>query len=264
VKDKVKNLFKQAITAEQGSVQFGFWLALANSYTAELCATAGFDWLLIDGEHGPNDVRSILAQLQAVAPYPPSVVVRPTVGDVNLIKQLLDIGVQTLLVPMVETAEQAATIVAATRYPTAGIRGVGGALVRASRWNAIPDYLHAANAEMCVLVQVESVTALKNLDAIARVDGVDAVFIGPSDLAATMGHLGNPTHPEVLAAIEDAIHRIKLAGKPVGILTFDDPLIQRYTALGCRFIAIGADAILLAKAVRTLAQKFKPEPLKHP
>ena len=257
MKDKVKNLFKQAITAEQANVQIGFWLALASPYTAELCATAGFDWLLIDGEHGPNDVRSILSQLQAIAPYPAHAVLRPPVGDPNLIKQLLDIGVQTLLVPMVENAEQAAAIVAATRYPKAGMRGVGGALVRASRWNAIPDYLHAANAEVCVLVQVESVTALKNLDAIARVEGVDAVFIGPSDLAATMGHLGNPTHPEVLAAIEDAIHRIKLAGKPFGILTFDDPLIQHYSELGCRFIAVGADAILLAKATRTLAQKFK-------
>jgi 4-hydroxy-2-oxoheptanedioate aldolase len=182
------------------------------------------------------------------------------VGDPNLIKQLLDIGVQTLLVPMVETAGQAAAIVAATRYPTAGIRGVGGALARASRWNAVPDYLHIANAEICVIVQVESVKALKNLDAIASVEGIDAVFIGPSDLAATMGHLGNTTHPEVLSAIEDAIHRIKNAGKPPGILTFDEPLIQRYTELGCRFIAVGADVILLARAARNLAQKFIAQP----
>jgi 4-hydroxy-2-oxoheptanedioate aldolase len=254
----VKNLFKIAIN-EPGSTQFGFWLALANAYSAEVCATAGFDWLLIDAEHAPNDLRTILAQLQAIAPYPAHAIVRPPVGDPNLIKQLLDIGVQTLLVPMVETAEQAAAIVAATRYPTAGIRGVGGALARASRWNAIPDYLHKANSEMCVLVQVESVTALKNLDAIAAVDGVDGVFVGPSDLAATMGHLGNPTHPEVLSAIEDAIRRIKLAGKPPGILTFDEPLIQRYTELGCRFIAVGADVILLTKVVRGLAQKYKAQ-----
>ncbi len=241
-------------------MQIGFWLALASSYSAEVCATAGFDWLLIDGEHAPNDLPYILSQLQAIAPYPAPAIVRPPVGDPNLIKQLLDIGVQTLLVPMVETAEQAAAIVAATRYPTAGIRGVGGALARASRWNAIPDYLQKANAEICVVVQVESVKALKNLDAIAAVEGVDAVFIGPSDLAATMGHLGNPTHPEVLAAIEDAIHRIKLAGKPPGILTFDDPLIQRYSDLGCRFIAVGGDIVLLARAVRSLAQKFKGPP----
>ncbi len=241
-------------------MQIGFWLALGNAYSAEVCATAPFDWFLIDGEHAPNDLRSILAQLQALAPYPGNVLVRPPVGDPNLIKQLLDIGVQSLLVPMVETAEQAAAIVAATRYPTAGIRGVGGALARASRWNAIPDYLHKANQEICVVVQVESVTALKNLDAIAAVEGVDAVFVGPSDLAATMGHLGDPAHPDVLPVIEDAVHRIKRAGKPVGILTFDEPLIQRYTELGCRFIAVGADVILLARAARGLAQKFRNQP----
>lgn len=253
----VTNLFKKAIT-EQGSVQYGLWFAQANPYSAEVCATAGFDWLLIDGEHAPNDVPTILAQLQAIAPYPAQAIVRPAVGDPNLIKQLLDIGVQTLLVPMVETAEQAAAIVAATRYPTAGIRGVGGALARASRWNAIPDYLHKANAEICLIVQVESVTAIKNIDAIAAVEGVDAVFIGPSDLAATMGHLGNPTHPEVLSVIEGAIERIKKAGKPPGILTFDEPLIKRYAGLGCRFIAVGADIILLARTVRELSKKFKP------
>jgi 4-hydroxy-2-oxoheptanedioate aldolase len=257
VNTNVKNLFKQAIT-EQGSVQIGFWLALANPYTAEVCATSNFDWLLIDGEHAPNDVQTILAQLQAVAAYPAQILVRPAVGDPNLIKQLLDIGVQTLLIPMVETAEQAAAIVAATRYPTAGIRGVGGALARASRWNAVPDYLHKANAEICVVVQVESVKAIKNLDAIAAVEGVDAVFIGPSDLAATMGHLGNPAHSEVLSVIEDAIGRIKLAGKPPGILTFDESLIRHFTELGCRFIAVGADVILLANAVRGLSKKFKP------
>jgi 4-hydroxy-2-oxoheptanedioate aldolase len=256
VKTNVKNQFKADLINHKTPLM-GFWLALASSYSAEVCATAGFDWLLIDAEHAPNDLRSILAQLQAIAPYPPRAIVRPPVGDVNLIKQLLDIGVQTLLVPMVETAEQAALIVAATRYPLAGIRGVGGALARASRWNAIPEYLQTANSEICVLVQVESVKALKNLDAIAAVDGVDGVFIGPSDLAATMGHIGNTTHPEVLAAIEDAIQRIKLAGKPPGILTFDDALIKHYAGLGCRFIAVGGDIILLARAARDLAQKFK-------
>jgi 4-hydroxy-2-oxoheptanedioate aldolase len=254
--NKVKNSFKTAIKDSQ-RVQTGFWLAMAHSYSAEVCATAGFDWLLIDAEHAPNDLQSILTQLQAIAPYVAHAIVRPPVGDVNLIKQLLDIGVQTLLVPMVETAEQAAGIVAATRYPLAGIRGVGGALARASRWNAVPEYLQKANSEICVLVQVESAKALKNLDAISAVEGVDGVFIGPSDLAATMGHLGNPTHPEVLRAIEDAIERIKLAGKPPGILTFDEPLIRHYTELGCRFIAVGADIVLLARTTRELAQKFK-------
>jgi 4-hydroxy-2-oxoheptanedioate aldolase len=257
--ENVKNKIKIAII-EQGNVQVGFWLALANAYSAEVCATADFDWLLIDGEHAPNDLRSILAQLQAIAPYNAHAIVRPPVGDVNLLKQLLDVGVQTFLIPMVETEEQARSIVAATRYPMQGIRGVGGGLARASRWNAVPNYLHSANAEICVLVQVESVKALKNLDAISAVEGIDGVFIGPSDLAATMGHLGEPTHPEVLSAIEDAIERIKRAGKPPGILTFDEPLIRRYAELGCRFIAVGADVILFARAVRNLGQKFKTQP----
>jgi 4-hydroxy-2-oxoheptanedioate aldolase len=253
------NPFKSALL-EKKSPQIGCWLALASPYTAELCATAGFDWLVIDNEHGPNDLRSTLAQLQAIAPYPSHAMVRPPVGDVNLIKQLLDTGVQTLLIPMVETAEQAALMVAATRYPTAGIRGVGSSLGRASRWNAIPSYLHEANASMCLLVQVESVTALKNLDAIAAVDGVDGVFIGPADLAASLGHLGNPNHPDVQAAIEDAIRRIKLAGKPPGILALDEAVARHYLELGCRFVAVGADSLLLAAAVRGLAQKFKAPP----
>jgi len=253
------NQFKSALT-EQTGPQIGLWLALAGPHTAELCATAGYDWLLIDGEHGPNDLRSTLAQLQAIAPYPSHAIVRPPVGDVNLIKQLLDTGVQTLLIPMVETAEQAALMVAATRYPTAGIRGVGSSIARASRWNAIPLYLHEANDAMCVLVQVESATALKNLDAIAAVDGVDGVFIGPADLAASLGHLGNPGHPAVQAAIEDAIRRIKLAGKPPGILALDEGAAKRYIELGCRFVAVGVDSLLLAAAARNLAQKFKAPP----
>jgi 4-hydroxy-2-oxoheptanedioate aldolase len=253
------NSFKSALL-ERSDPLIGCWLALANPYTAELCATAGFDWLLIDNEHGPNDLRSTLAQLQAIAPYPSHPIVRPPVGDVNLIKQLLDSGVQTLLIPMVETAEQAALMVAATRYPTAGIRGVGAALGRASRYNSIPSYLHQANAAMCVLVQVESATALKNLDAIAAVEGVDGVFVGPADLAASLGHLGDPNHPDVQSAIADAIRRIKLAGKPPGILALEEAAAKRYIEMGCRFVAVGADSLLLSAAVRNLAQKFKAPP----
>jgi 4-hydroxy-2-oxoheptanedioate aldolase len=250
------NSFKSALQ-EQESPLIGCWLALGSPYTAELCATAGFDWLLIDNEHGPNDLRSTLAQLQAVAPYPGHAIVRPPVGDVNLVKQLLDTGVQTLLIPMVETAEQAALMVAATRYPPAGIRGVGAALGRASRFNSIPSYLHEANAAMCVLVQVESATALKNLDAIAAVDGVDGVFVGPADLAASLGHLGDPNHLKVQTAIADAVRRIQLAGKPPGILALDEAVARRYMEMGCSFVAVGADSLLLAAAVRGIAQKFK-------
>lgn len=252
----MRNAFKSALR-ESESPLIGCWLGLADSYAAELCATAGYDWLLIDCEHAPNDLRSTLSQLQAIAPYPPQALVRPPIGDVNLIKQLLDIGVQTLLIPMVENASQAALMVAATRYPTAGIRGVGSSLARASRWNSVPSYLHEANAEMCVLVQIESAGALQNIEAIAAVEGIDGIFIGPSDLAASMGHLGNPGHASVQRAIEDAVNRIKQAGKPPGILALEEDVAKRYIGMGCRFIAVGVDALLLARAARDLAQKFK-------
>lgn len=169
------NTFKAALKSGERA-QIGLWLGLADPICAEICAGAGFDWVLIDGEHAPNDVRSILAQLQAVAPHPVHPIVRPVSGDVQLIKQLLDIGAQTLLVPMVETAEQAKLLVSAMRYPPAGIRGVGAALARASQWNRVTDYLHLANDQMCLLVQVETRLGLDNLDAIARVEGVDGVF----------------------------------------------------------------------------------------
>ena len=201
--DVLTNRFKAALRA--GQPQIGLWLGLADPYSAEICAGAGFDWLLIDGEHAPNDVRSILAQLQTLAPYPVSPIVRPPIGETYLIKQLLDIGAQTLLIPMVETAAQAAALVAAVRYPPAGVRGVGSALARASRWQRVPGYLERADAEICLLVQVETRTGLDNLDAIATVEGVDGVFIGPADLSAALGHRGNPGHPDVQEAIQGGI-----------------------------------------------------------
>jgi 4-hydroxy-2-oxoheptanedioate aldolase len=249
------NPFKQALQAK--SPQIGLWLGLANSYSAELCATVGFDWLLVDGEHAPNDVRSILGQLQAVAPYRSQPVVRPPSGDPVLIKQLLDIGAQNLLIPMIETPEQAALMVAATRYPPAGIRGVGSALARASRWNGIPAYLDRADEQICLLLQIESVQGMKNLDAIAATEGVDGIFIGPSDLSAAMGHRGNPAHPEVQAAIESGIRAIVAAGKAAGILTADEALAKRYLELGCTFVAVGVDTSLLASATRNLLSRFK-------
>lgn len=248
------NAFKDALT--RGIPQIGLWLSLAQPYTTEVCATAGFDWLLIDGEHAPNDTRSTLAQLQAVAPYRSHPVVRVVQGDVALVKQMLDIGVQTLLVPMVETPEQARAMVAATRYPPQGIRGVGAAVARASRWAMRTDYLDTANAEVCLLVQAESLLALKNLEAICAVEGVDGVFIGPSDLAASMGLLGKPTHPEVQAAIDDAIRRIVASGKAAGTLTGDAVLARHYLSLGARFVAVGIDVTLLAQATRRLARDF--------
>lgn len=256
--DMPVNTFKQRLLA--GEAQVGLWLGLADPYCAELAANAGFDWLLIDGEHAPNDLRSLLGQLQAVAPYPAQPIIRPPIGDPVLIKQLLDIGVQTLLVPMVDSAAQAAELVRAMRYPPFGIRGVGSALARASRWNSIPGYLDKADEQMCLLVQIENLDGLANLDAIAAVEGVDGVFIGPADLSAAMGHRGNPGHPAVQAAIEDAITRIRRAGKAVGILSADEALARRYLELGCSFVAVGVDTSLLMKALQGLAGRFKGTP----
>lgn len=250
-----KNAFKQAL--REGKPQIGLWVGLADPYAAEALAGTGFDWLLIDGEHAPNDVRSVLAQLQAVAPYPVHPIVRPVIGDVSLIKQLLDVGTQTLLVPVVETAEQARQMVAATRYPPVGIRGVGSALARSSRWNLIGDYLQQADDEMCVLVQVETMTGLTNLQAIAEVEGVDGVFFGPADLSASMELLGQPGHPQVQQAIMDGIATVKAAGKAPGILTADQVLARRYLDAGALFVAVGVDTTLLVRGAQALAAQFK-------
>lgn len=252
------NSFKQAL--RRGEAQIGLWLSLAQPYSAEVCATAGFQWLLVDGEHAPNDVRSILATLQALAPYPGHAVVRAVQGEAALIKQLLDIGVQTLLVPMVDTPEHARALVRATRYPPDGVRGVGAAVARASRWGARTRYLDEANDEVCLLVQAETTAALANLAAICEVDGVDGVFIGPADLAASMGQRGNPGHPAVQAAIEQAIATIVASGKAAGTLTGDVAAARRYLALGARFVAVGVDVTLLAQATRRLAGEFGLRP----
>lgn len=252
------NRFKQHLN--NGQTQIGLWLGLADAYCAELAANAGFDWLLIDGEHAPNDLPGMLGQLQAIAPYASQAIIRPAVGDTALIKQVLDIGVQTLLVPMVESAEQARQLVRAIHYPPQGVRGVGSALARASRWNSIADYLDQADAQMCLLVQIESREGLANLDAIAAVEGVDGVFIGPADLSASMGHRGKPGHPEVQAAIEDAIVRIQQAGKAAGILSADESLARRYIELGAAFVAVGVDTSVLMRGLQTLAATFKDAP----
>lgn len=247
------NPFKQALKEQR--VQIGFWLALGEVSSTEICAGAGFDWLLIDGEHTPNDLRSILAQLQVIAGYPAThAVARVPSDDAIIIKQYLDLGVQTLLVPMVDSAEQAAAVVRACRYPPEGQRGVGGA--RAARWGRYPAYLREANAEVCVLVQVETRAALSDLDRICAVDGVDGVFIGPADLAASMGFPGQPGHAEVQAATLDAFGRIRAAGKAAGILTRDETLARQYLDQGAVFVAVGLDAHLLAAQTSALAARF--------
>ncbi|MDP9994514.1 4-hydroxy-2-oxoheptanedioate aldolase [Variovorax boronicumulans] len=252
------NPFKAALAARQPQV--GLWLSMADPYLAEVSAGTGFDWLLIDGEHAPNDLRSTLAALQAVAPHRAQPVVRAVQGDTALIKQLLDIGAKTLLVPMVDTAEQARNLVSAMRYPPLGIRGVGSAVGRASQWSARADYLDAADDEVCLLVQAETVQALGNLDAICAVEGVHGVFIGPADLAASMGHRGRPGHPEVQAAVEGAMRTIVACGKAAGTLTSDPALARRYLEIGCTFVAVGVDVLLYANAARKLAADFLGAP----
>lgn len=250
------NQFKAALGT--GQVQYGLWLGLADTYSAEVCAGAGFDWLLIDAEHGPNELRSILAQQQSIAPYASQPVVRPPQGDTVLIKQLLETGVQTLLIPMVDTAAQARDLVRAMRYPPQGVRGVGSALARASRWGRIEDYLERANEEVCLLVQVETCTGLANLSEILTVDGVDGVFFGAVDLAASMGWLGQSDHPEVVAAIESGLRQVRAAGLAGGVLSSDETMVRRYMAAGANFVAVGVDALLLANATTALLERYRP------
>lgn len=255
------NTFKQALRNKQA--QIGLWMNLANPYSAEICAGAGFDWLLVDGEHSPNDLRSILSQLHVIAGYPTTQpVARIPVGETALIKQYLDLGVQSLLVPMVDTAEQARALVQACRYPPDGIRGMAG--TRAARWGRYPDYAKEANAQICLLVQAETRLALSNLDAIAATDGVDGVFIGPADLSASMGHVGNPGHAEVQRAIEDTIRRVTGAGKAAGILTADTTLARHYLELGATFVAVGLDTQILVRGTSALVAQFKGSPATAP
>ena len=250
------NRFKQALAA--GQMQYGCWAGFADPYPTEVMATAGFDWLVIDGEHAPNDIRSIMAQLQVLEGKADShPVVRLPMGEAWLIKQALDIGAQTLLIPMVESADQARDLVRAMRYPPEGIRGSGAALARASRFAAIPDYIRTANDQMCLLVQVETVKGIEALDAILAVEGVDGVFIGPSDLAADMGHRGDSTNPEVRAVIKDALGRIAGSDKAAGILALDHDTARDYRDWGAQFLAVGIDVVLLARAGRDLAARWK-------
>lgn len=215
---------------------------------AEIAATSGYDWLLIDGEHAPNTIQDLYHQLQAIAPYASQPVIRPVEGNRSLIKQVLDIGARTLLVPMVDTAEQAREVVSATRYPPIGSRGVGAGVARAARWGRVENYMAEANDELCLLIQVESRTALENLDAILEVDGIDGVFIGPADLSASMGHRGQPGHPEVQKVILDGIATVRAAGKAAGVLATDPALAQQYLDAGALFVAVGVATTLLVKA----------------
>lgn len=251
-----ENAFKRAIDA--GRLQIGLWSILSSHVTVEIIAGSGFDWLVLDTEHAPNELPMVYSQLQAAAAggraHP---VVRVPWNDMVTLKRYLDIGVQSFLIPYVESAEEAANAVSYTRYPPHGVRGYSAA-PRASGFGRIKDYPQMCESELAVLVQVESRKGLDNIEAIAAVEGVTGVFIGPGDLAAALGHVGNPKHPEVQAAIEDAIARIRACGKPAGILSADETLARRYIELGCRFVAVGSDLGILARTSEQLAAKFKP------
>ncbi|KEA65279.1 2,4-dihydroxyhept-2-ene-1,7-dioic acid aldolase [Marinobacterium lacunae] len=249
-----ENTFKRRLHAEP---QYGCWASFGTGFSAEILATTGYDWLLIDGEHVPNTVPMVLAQLQAVAPYPSHPVVRAVNGDKDLIKQLLDIGVQTLMVPMVESAEQARELVRAMRYPPHGVRGVGGGLARATRWDSIPDYLEKAHEELCLIVQVESRKGVENVAEIAAVEGVDAVFIGPADLSIGLGHPGNPGHPEVQESIRCVVDATRAAGKACGILAPVDTDAKRYLEWGCTFVAVAIDISLMRQALKDTLSRYR-------
>ena len=249
-----RNAFKHGLAA--GQLQIGLWSSLCNNLAAEIIADSGFDWILLDTEHSPNEIPGLFSQLQGMVRGSATPIIRPAWNDPVLAKRCLDIGAQTLLFPYVQNAAEAKRAVESTRYPPHGIRGVAVSS-RASRFGRTPGYLGKANNEICALVQVETREAMNELEAIAAVDGVDGVFIGPSDLAASLGHLGNPAHADVQAAIKDAVTRLKKVGKPAGILTGNEEEARRYIEWGYLFVAVGSDVGLLANGSAALAKKFK-------
>jgi 4-hydroxy-2-oxoheptanedioate aldolase len=248
------NRFKQAL--REGRQQIGLWNAIPGPVVAEAVATAGFDWVVIDTEHSLTDVPDTIVSMQAMAPYRTTPVVRAAWNDLVLIKRYLDLGVQTLLIPFVQSAEEAKAAVDAMRYAPRGLRGVAG-MTRANRYGSVQNYMARAEGELCLLVQVETALALSRIEEIAAVDGVDGLFVGPNDLAASMGFPGQMLHPEVQAAIEDALRRIAATGKAAGILTFDAAFARSCMAWGSRFTAVGMDLALLVHAARALATEFR-------
>lgn len=252
--DSLTNTFKRQLH-ERGTL-LGLWFGLANNIAAEICAQSDFDWLLIDAEHSPLSDKDVLSCLQAVAPYKVSPLVRPMSGDKNVLKRLCDVGVQSFLVPMIDTAEQARDVVSSVRYPPSGTRGLGTSMARAAKWNMTPDYLSRANDEMCVVLQIETKEGLRNLKEIVAVEGVDAVFIGPSDLGAALGYPGQPNHPDVVATVSKALEDICGAGKPAGVLAVASTLVDTYKKAGASFIGVGSDCGVLAKGIQRLYESF--------
>jgi len=242
--------------AEADRTLAGIWICSGNALIAEICAGSGMDWVLIDMEHAPNGLESVVAQLHAVSGYPVAPLVRVPIGDVVTIKQVLDVGAQNILVPMISSADEAEAVVRAVRYPPRGTRGVGSALARSARWNRVDDYLNQADAHVSLFVQIETAAGVDAAAEIAAVGGIDGIFIGPSDLAASMGLLGEQTHPDVVDAVGRAFDAVRAAGKPVGVNAFDPAVAQSYIDGGADFIAVGADVSLLARGSEALAARF--------
>lgn len=249
-----RNRFKAGL--KSGNTQFGLWLGITDTAMNEMLAGAGFDWLVVDHEHGPFELRDVLHALQTIAAYDTAPIVRPVNGEPALLKRLCDFGAQTFIVPMVDTAEQAADIVRAVKYPPQGNRGLGASMARAARWNMIPQYPHDANDEICVIVQAETVTAMENLATIATVDGVDGVFIGPSDLSASMGYLGDASHKTVINVVSKGIRKIRAASKFAGLLCLDETLVAHFIECGANFVGVGVDTLLLGNKARALAARY--------
>jgi len=252
--DLPRNRFKARLA--EGGVQYGLWVTIPDPSVVEAMAGAGFDWIVLDSEHTPVEPSDMLPLLQAAAPYPADVIVRPVVNDTALIKRHLDQGALSILLPYIQSAEEAQAAVAAVRYPPRGMRGVAGTM-RAARYGRVADYTRQADAEICLILQIETAQALSNLDAIVGTDGVNAIFIGPSDLAASLGYPGQPGHPEVRKAILSAIQRISAIGKPAGILTLDEGFAGDCVAAGARFVAVGVDMALLVGSADALARRFR-------
>ena len=249
------NMFKQALA--NGETVIGCWLSLANSFSTEAMGTTGFDWLLVDSEHSPNDIRSLREQLIALDSSPSTAVVRVPIGETWIIKQVLDIGAQTILVPMVESAEEARELVRACRYPPDGIRGVGYVTSRAGGFGTIPDYGKTADEQICLLVQVENRAGLDALDEILEIDGIDGVFIGPADLSADLGHMSDMMHPDMQKVIMGSIEKIAASGKAAGILSLNDEMTQKSLDAGARFVAVGIDMVTLTTTASALSAKWK-------
>jgi len=254
LQDPLPNRFRQSVRDKQRLI--GCWASLASPISTEVLGYAGFDWLLLDGEHAPNDLQTFLTQLLALKDSPSAAVVRPQWAEPILLKRLLDLGVYNFLMPFIESAEQARAAVAATRYPPQGIRGIAVAQ-RSNRYGYCPEYFERINDNICVLVQIESRPGVEAVDAIARVDGVDGLFIGPSDLSASLGHFGNPKHPDVQRAMQRVVDVARLHDKPVGILSSVDEDIQRYLEMGMTCVAVGMDVVLLRNASRQLAERYQ-------